>query len=65
MSGPDDLPEAEHPHDLNQTAVPIKEAIKETFRVFKPPSSIVEYDKNPSFVPSRFLYFAAKSGLQQ
>jgi hypothetical protein len=39
-------------HDPNPTAVPIKEAIKETFRVFIGPSSMVGYDKNPGFVPS-------------
>ena len=53
MSRPDDLPETEQPRP-KPTAVPSKEAIKETFRVFMSPSSIGGYGKNPSFVPSRF-----------
>src|SRR5271165_496888 len=38
-------------HAPNPTAVSIKEAIKETFRVFMPILIIIGYDKNPSFLP--------------
>src|ERR1700682_1329328 len=49
-------------HDPNPTAVPIKEAIKETFRVFMVHphgSSSILIRQNPRFVPSRFRYYSA------
>jgi hypothetical protein len=61
MSGPDDLPEAEHPGSQSNRSSN-QGSDQRDFQSFHGSSSVVGYEQKPQFRSTRIRYFAVNPG---